>query len=76
MTDPEVGIAQVPMNAEPAPALPTVLLVAPVGDVPLSSMFVRDLAPPERVVAPGTGLPPGGQAQRARVGPPAAGCVS
>jgi pantetheine-phosphate adenylyltransferase len=76
VTDPEVEIAQALMNAKLAPALPTVLLVAPAEYVYLSSTFVRDLAQLEGLIVPGTVPPPVERALRARFGPPTVGSVS
>lgn len=76
VTDPEVEIAQALMNAKLAPALPTVLLVAPAEYVYLSSTFVRDLAQLEGLIVPGTVPPPVERALRARFGPPPMGGVS
>lgn len=70
VTDPDVEIAQALMNAKLAPALPTVLLVAPAAYVYLSSSFVRDLARLEALVAPGTVPPPVERSLRARFGAP------
>ena len=53
VTDPEGEIAQALMNAEVAPALPTVLLVAPADDVSRSGTFVRELAQSEGLIVPG-----------------------
>jgi pantetheine-phosphate adenylyltransferase len=66
VTDPEVEIAQALMNANLAPRLPTVLLVAPVEYVYLSSTFVRDLAQLEGLIVPGTVPPPVERALRER----------
>jgi pantetheine-phosphate adenylyltransferase len=73
VTDPEVEIAQALMNAKLAPALPTVLLVAPAEYVYLSSTFVRDLAQLEGLIVPGTVPPPVERALRVRFGPQPAG---
>jgi pantetheine-phosphate adenylyltransferase len=75
VSDPEVEIAQALMNAKLAPALPTVLLVAPAEYVYLSSTFVRDLAQLEGLIVPGTVPPAVERALRARFGPPPAGPV-